>query len=808
MATSARTAAIKTQRAASSNLLKFTRGTRILSISDRTSSIANSVQNAEDKDVANRYADGLLSNDAYLTYLNSMLTRSGLSYADKVQVQNSIRDTQDKIGAEFMEAQYDAQADNTMAKASAAQKVAEYWKAKADSLVPGTPAHSVALQNYGTWTNRYESNFTAAGRTERAATRAKTEAEISMLDLTKSEEAIKASQMYQQLAQDAAADGDQVQADQYTAKANNLIDTANAAAATETRKGGLLSLAQIRNAWHDGTITYQEAINALSEVEAIAINSGDAAMQNSVNSLADTIYKDNEKGINRQMMGSLPVVYGRGGGGTGSVQGTNGKSWYENDQDYINATKSQLEKAGTLDSKSSTVLQMRLLVGRKLDLESRVSQLQALIDSKGEKAKVPYEGKNQSAIDVLRQVQSELNGDANNPFGEQLPYTPYARMGVNQLLATNPELAQEMANTYAPEGVDAATVSTLTGLINDQYANIVTYDKETGETKIERVPKDATFATGGYLPDAYGYYHQILKSEIMPSQFNSAQEAQDVLNQYYGGYGNVVGWKYDKEGKLTQATLQEVKSGKNIVAYGVQAPQRVEMPTGEMYVYDKDQQTYVAADENSRNALNMAKLNPNFQAEPDKIYTMEYLKKYIPQSEAEQQTLIDQQNAKLRTEQQIKGAETMDKLGNLVGIGVPGQKPLVSGTDIVKGGQAVYNYAKNTAIPEIQQHVVEPIKQAYNAIPQSVKTSVYNTVVPQPVRAAITYAPKIATALKPTIEKYTPGLTSPQAFASSFNQNIAQPVASAVKTAASGISNLFNQYIKPNLNIAGFKIFK
>ena len=413
---SARTEQLKVQRAKSAVLLKFGKGTRVLSTGTKTNSIAANVQAAEDKDITNRYADGQISNEAYMEYLNSILKRSGLTYKDRVQVENTIRDTSVKIGAEQMEANYDMQEPNSDCKAQAAEQVGNYWKQQADSLVPGTPAHSNAMQKYGDWSNKAQANALSAGRTSRAMARAQKEYEISAMDLSKSDGAMEASNMYMQLAQEAAQDGDQLQASQFATKSNNLIETANTAAAAEQRKEVLLYMADIKNQWHDGSITYEQALQALNQVETYAIENGDATVQNSVNSLTDRIYKDNEKGINRTTAGGLAVVTGRGAGsGSSSLvnPGTN-KTWEEEDEDYTNQMMDidWKIKTGQINAEDGRGQQYILMMERTSQLDSRLTQLGSVPWG----SKVPYQGDNVDAGDLRKEFQIEFAGDASKPF--------------------------------------------------------------------------------------------------------------------------------------------------------------------------------------------------------------------------------------------------------------------------------------------------------------------------------------------------------------------------------------------------------
>lgn len=534
---SARTDAIKTQRAKSTALLKFSRGRRVLSISSKTNSIANNVQAAEDKDVTNRYGDGEVSNQDYLAYLEGMLKRPGISYSDKVQVENTIRDTNSKIGAEQLEADYDTQPDNSMAKAAAADRVATYWKEKSDSLVPGTPAHSIAMQKYGDWTNKYQANYTSAGRTERALDRAQQEMEISAMDLTKGDSAMQAAKMYQQLAQDAATDGDQLQASQFMTKANNLIDTANAASATEGRKDVLKEVAMIRNDWHDGTIDYATAIQRLTDVENYAIETGDANIQNTVNTMVDKIYKDNEKGVNRGLAGGLPVVKGRGGGsGSASVMNPkSNKTWEEEDEDYTNQMMDidWKIKTGQINAEDGRGQQYILMMERTSQIDSRVQQLSTV----GWGAKIPYQGDNVDAGDLRKEFVGEYTADASKPFLTKGVSPDFLKNNGLGVLMQNdvPQLVSTKVAALADSGAD------VTSMTPEEIFNALDLDLQgkTGVAYIQTFDENnqpaykivSTQNNPNFIPGTTHVYDGAIWHEVQTA--NKEFSTEDAAKAYY-----------------------------------------------------------------------------------------------------------------------------------------------------------------------------------------------------------------------------------------------------------------------------------
>jgi hypothetical protein len=406
---SARTSALFERRQVSKIKLLAPANTSISSIAKQTIS-------AELDTMINRYNDGQVGNSEMKDFLNRMLTTPGVSISDKTQIEDKLRDFDTLIQKDKLEATFKAAPEGSITQVQAATALAEFYKQRAATMVTGTPAQSTALENASTWDAKVTSIGDTMAKTARTNQRYIQEQQINQMPSGSSERIMASAQAYQNLYEQALADGDTVAANQYLAKVNDLQTKAQEVytkegeqAATEEKKNRRTEIVNyvntLANAYHDGQITATEFAQAIPNIEAAAVDIGDTSIQLSLNRWADTLAKDMAKGVKRGSIEGLPVVLGKGGAG-GTGQGTD---WDMQDHNYSDNLRIAQEalKAGKFNSQTYLKAVGMAVQEHAQQLAQRIQTIDA-IASENPNAKVLYNGKKQRAEDILENLNEEF----------------------------------------------------------------------------------------------------------------------------------------------------------------------------------------------------------------------------------------------------------------------------------------------------------------------------------------------------------------------------------------------------------------
>lgn len=177
------------------------------------SSYAKKQQAAEDAIIDNQYEAGTLSPEAYLSALQSRLSRTTNTPLTNVNLQEKISKVQEKVT--------DAQVSNQYASGSMSTKeVLAYEQQKLARMTePNNPAYQAQQQKVIQLQNKAE-------REERASYRTAEMLRISQMPDDSSARAWEKASLYKQLADQARLDGDVQQADQLETQANNYTTIA------------------------------------------------------------------------------------------------------------------------------------------------------------------------------------------------------------------------------------------------------------------------------------------------------------------------------------------------------------------------------------------------------------------------------------------------------------------------------------------------------------------------------------------------------------------------------------------------------
>lgn len=325
MATSARTQQLLNQRKQFATYNRFSSGRISLlsgtgSLAERTASIAKKTIETELSNKIKQYNDGLISNTDMKDYLTKIKGNTSLSASDKVDIEDKIRDFDEKVKVEKLEAVYKNAGDNTQAKIDAAQALANHYTSRAKTLQTDTPVYSTALQKAGQWSQTAIKEKDQIEKIARSLKRAQLfkkvagETESGSID-----EAQKKAQSYQAIADQARVDGDETQALQLETYAqrelnripgielqqSKKIEAENKKVQAENKKIVTDYINTTYNDYKDGKISPVQAIANLNYADEQASTIGDTSLQLRLNNLSQAVSKDVEQGVSYQRTGAF-----------------------------------------------------------------------------------------------------------------------------------------------------------------------------------------------------------------------------------------------------------------------------------------------------------------------------------------------------------------------------------------------------------------------------------------------------------------------------------------------------------------------
>jgi hypothetical protein len=295
MAQSARTASLLANRSRSP--YSSSGSIRILSPQNNAiASIAKKTISNELDVMVSRYNAGEVSNDDMKAFLEKARNSVGISDADKLNITDQIRDFDSRILKDKLELSYASAPDNSLQQYQASQALTNYYNERASQMATGTPAQTTALQNATTWIQKAESIKAGIARQADQAYRYNQEVKINALPNNSPERAYEKAQMYLELANRAAASGDQNDALKYQSYYQQQLTTAEEiatkAVAAENKKTVTDFINTTMNDYHDGKITGDQALQNLMEADKFAADQNDISSQNRINSLGMTINRE------------------------------------------------------------------------------------------------------------------------------------------------------------------------------------------------------------------------------------------------------------------------------------------------------------------------------------------------------------------------------------------------------------------------------------------------------------------------------------------------------------------------------------
>lgn len=322
MATSARTASLLANRSGS----PYSSSGRIKILAPQNNAIASIAKKTISGEIdvmVSRYNAGEVTNDDMKAFLEKARNSVGISDADKLEITNQIRDFDSRILKDKLELSYQSAPENSLQQYQAAQALTSYYNDRAAGMASGTPAQTTALQNATTWTQRGMDIKAGIAKEADQAYRYSQEQKINALPNNSPERAYEKAQMYKDLADRAAANGDQNDALKYQSYYQQQLTTAEEMAtkqvASENKKQVTDFINTTINDYHDGKITGDQALANLMEADKFAADQNDYSTQNRINSLSMTINREIDKGVTYSSVNGLSVKGTGGGAGSGEL---------------------------------------------------------------------------------------------------------------------------------------------------------------------------------------------------------------------------------------------------------------------------------------------------------------------------------------------------------------------------------------------------------------------------------------------------------------------------------------------------------
>lgn len=200
------------------------------------SSIAKANAANESDVMITKYNNGLIGNAEMKSFLQSQVNNPYVSQSDKSQIQTKLADFDVLIEKDRLESVFKTAPENSIAKSQAAQQLSQFYTQRASQMVPGTPAHSQAMENAGVWQQNVQAINENLNKLQRKNLENSKLQQINQLPTSSSERYQAQAEMYKQLYDMAQAQGDQDDAQVYAAKYEQAVTVAEQYAEQEQSK--------------------------------------------------------------------------------------------------------------------------------------------------------------------------------------------------------------------------------------------------------------------------------------------------------------------------------------------------------------------------------------------------------------------------------------------------------------------------------------------------------------------------------------------------------------------------------------------
>lgn len=374
-------------------------------------SIAKQVANSELDVMQRRYNAGEVSNSDMRAFLEKTLNNPGINAVDKSEISIQLKEFDSRIVADQLSAAYKSAPDGSLQQLQAAQALSQYYKTKASTQQPGTPAYGNNMDFAAQYDNKVLDIQKAVTLKNRQNQRYILEQKVNAIQSGTSEKATAKAEMWKTLYDTAINDGDQTAANQYAANYQSEITNAQTLGAKEETSGEKKLLSDYMNSlvndYHDGRINEQQYLQALADVAPRIDATGDYGLINSLNRQTDIVQKNLDKGgvMRGTTASGLPTVLGKGkaGGGSGVVT-----DWDEKDFNYsdgLRKAKDALE-SGIFNTQDYLDTMTMLLTERAKTVNEQIAVMEETARV-NPNTKVTFNGKKTRVADVLDSLYSE-----------------------------------------------------------------------------------------------------------------------------------------------------------------------------------------------------------------------------------------------------------------------------------------------------------------------------------------------------------------------------------------------------------------
>lgn len=406
------------------------------------SSIAKQNAANESDIMITRYNAGQIGNAEMKSFFEKQLKSPYVTQSDKSEIQTKMVDFDQLIEKDRLESVFKQAPENSLAKMNAATALADFYNARASSMVAGTPAHSQALENAGVWQQNVKTIQDSVNKQQRTNYQNIKLQDINQLPTSSSSKSSARAQMYKGLYDMAVSQGDTEDAQKYAALAEQENTYAQQFQEQEAQKSEAQTMKERKKLltdtinstlddYHDGKLNEPEVLGIFAQIDPEISSFGDTSLMLSFNRNIDTIQKNLEKGgLNRAKTSSgLTAVVGKGKGGQ-DITGYD-KASYDNVAQMREIQKQY--RAGEIDALGFQE-SMAYLIKDKNELIEKTMTEYETIASENPNAKAVFNGQKTRVASILdslnkeyEDIASQVSAIRNGTFG--LVETPASALG-------------------------------------------------------------------------------------------------------------------------------------------------------------------------------------------------------------------------------------------------------------------------------------------------------------------------------------------------------------------------------------------
>jgi len=233
---SSRAGQLAEQRSGAKTYSLFSGSRKVLAPKDSSvDSIARKTVTSQIDSMVSRYNNGEVTNDDMLNLLSAQQNNPTLTNAERLDLVNKIKDFNVLIKKDRLEAVFKAAPDKSLTQIQAAQALSKFYTDRASGMMTGTPAQSQSLENAAVWNQKVTDVQTAIDKDQRTKYRLEQLKTVASIVPNTTAEIQAKAQAYQNIANDARADGADTEAIRYETLAQQEMTSLPAAQTKEQK---------------------------------------------------------------------------------------------------------------------------------------------------------------------------------------------------------------------------------------------------------------------------------------------------------------------------------------------------------------------------------------------------------------------------------------------------------------------------------------------------------------------------------------------------------------------------------------------